>query len=130
MEDALAVGVDGGVKHGPVQEQDVVCDLIDPQGGPEFVAALGQDRGSLSLNQTGEMLAREPPLSAKEAEDVLASLIKWSDQRNLYRPSTEYLKLTLDYRPLTPTRPRTRLEDWLGFWQLPKESMQAVGVVT
>jgi serine/threonine protein kinase len=78
--------------------------------------------GCFSCNQTGEMLARGPSLSAKEVEELLVRLIDRYERQNLYRPSSEHLKLTLDYRPLAPTRPRTRLADWLEFWQLPNDT--------
>jgi hypothetical protein len=78
--------------------------------------------GSFSCNQTGEMLARGPSLSAKEAEELLVRLIDWHERQNLYRPSQEHLKLSLDFRPQVPTRPRTRLADWLEFWHLPNDT--------
>ena len=42
IEDALAVWMDRGMKHGPVHEHDVARNLIDLQVGPELLLALRQ----------------------------------------------------------------------------------------
>lgn len=42
--DSLAVRMDRGMKHGPVDEHDVARDLVDFQVGPELLLAFRQDR--------------------------------------------------------------------------------------
>jgi hypothetical protein len=53
-----------------------------------------------------------------EAEALLARLLAWRDQRNVYAPRTSFLDWWINWSAVEPHGPKT-LEDWYKFWGQP-----------